>query len=48
MKVPDDRLRSVLGIRDVNFVRGQHTLAMVDSTLQGESATGADGSGGNQ
>jgi len=34
MKVPDDRLRSVLGIRDVNFVRGRHTLAVVDSTLQ--------------
>ena len=48
MKVPDDRLRSVLGIRDVNFVRGQHTLAVVDSTLQDESATGAHGSGGNQ
>jgi 3',5'-cyclic-AMP phosphodiesterase len=33
MKVPDDRLRSVLGITDVNFVRGKHTLAVVDSTL---------------
>jgi 3',5'-cyclic AMP phosphodiesterase CpdA len=35
MKVPDDRLRSVLGITDVNFVRGKHTLAVVDSTLAG-------------
>lgn len=36
MKVPDDRLRSVLGITDVNFVRGKHTLAVVDSTLASE------------
>jgi 3',5'-cyclic-AMP phosphodiesterase len=33
MKVPDDRLRSVLGITQVSFVRGKHTLAVVDSTL---------------
>ena len=38
MKVPDDRLRSVLGITDINFVRGEHTLAVVDSTLAGEPA----------
>ncbi len=44
MKVPDDKLRSVLGIRDVNFVRGQHTLAVVDSTLEG-STTRAAGAG---
>jgi 3',5'-cyclic-AMP phosphodiesterase len=37
MKVPDEKLRSVLGITDVNFVRGKHTLAVIDSTLQ-ESA----------
>jgi 3',5'-cyclic-AMP phosphodiesterase len=35
MKVPDDKLRSVLGITEVNFVRGKHTLAVVDSTLAG-------------
>lgn len=34
MVVPADKLSSVLGVRDVNFVRGQHTLAVVDSTLQ--------------
>ncbi len=34
MKVPDDKLRGLLGITDVNFVRGEHTLAIVDSTLQ--------------
>ena len=33
MKVPDDRLRQVLGITDVNFVRHKHSLAIVDSTL---------------
>jgi 3',5'-cyclic-AMP phosphodiesterase len=34
MKVPADKLRSVLGITDVNFVRGKHALAIVDSSLQ--------------
>ena len=33
MKVPAEKLRSVLGVSDVNFVRGKHTLAIVDSTL---------------
>ena len=33
MKVPAEQLRSVLGITDVKYVRGQHTLAVVDSTL---------------
>jgi 3',5'-cyclic AMP phosphodiesterase CpdA len=33
MKVPADQLRSVLGITDVNLVRGQNALAVVDSTL---------------
>ena len=35
MKVPADKLRGLLGITDVNFVRGKHTLAVMDSTLQG-------------
>jgi 3',5'-cyclic AMP phosphodiesterase CpdA len=35
MKVPDDQLRSVLGITDVNSVRNHHALAVVDSTLAG-------------
>jgi 3',5'-cyclic-AMP phosphodiesterase len=34
MKVAADKLRGMLGITDVNFVRGKHTLAVVDSTLQ--------------
>src|SRR5580693_4224662 len=33
LKVPDDKLRQVLGITDVNFVRGNQSLAIVDSTL---------------
>jgi Icc protein len=33
MKVPAGQLRSLLGITDVNYVRGQHALAVVDSTL---------------
>jgi hypothetical protein len=33
MKVPAGELRSVLGITDVNVKRGDHTLAVVDSTL---------------
>jgi 3',5'-cyclic-AMP phosphodiesterase len=34
MKVPADKLRGLLGITDVNLVRGKHTLAVIDSTLQ--------------
>ncbi len=33
MKVPEDQLRSVLGITDVNFVQGKHALAVTDATL---------------
>jgi 3',5'-cyclic-AMP phosphodiesterase len=33
MKVPPEQLRELLGITDVNFVRGQQTLAVVDSNL---------------
>jgi Icc protein len=33
MKVPAERLRQVLGIRDVNFVAGASRLAVVDSPL---------------
>jgi Icc protein len=33
MKVPAEQLRNVLGITDVNFVRGQHALAITDSPL---------------
>ena len=35
MKVPDDKLRSVLGITDVNLIRGKHSLAIIDSPLAG-------------
>jgi Icc protein len=33
MKVPAEQLRSLLGITDVNFVRGQHALGIIDSNL---------------
>jgi len=33
MKVPAEQLRSVLGITDVNYVRGHQALAVVDSSL---------------
>jgi 3',5'-cyclic AMP phosphodiesterase CpdA len=33
MKVPAEKLRSVLGITDVHFVAQRHQLAIVDSTL---------------
>jgi len=33
MKVPEEQLRTVLGITDVNFVQGKHTLAVTDETL---------------
>ena len=33
MKVPAEKLRDVLGITDVKFVRGNHTLGIVDSSL---------------
>jgi 3',5'-cyclic AMP phosphodiesterase CpdA len=34
LKVPDDQLRRVLGIAEVNFVAGKHELAVVDSALE--------------
>jgi 3',5'-cyclic AMP phosphodiesterase CpdA len=34
MKVPDEKLRSVLGITNVTFKRGQQRLAIVDEPLQ--------------
>jgi len=33
MKVPAEQLRSLLGVTDVNFVRGKNALAVVDSNL---------------
>jgi 3',5'-cyclic-AMP phosphodiesterase len=35
MKVPGEKLRSVLGITDVSFVPGRHALAVTDQTLSG-------------
>jgi 3',5'-cyclic-AMP phosphodiesterase len=33
MKVPDDQLRGLLGVTDVNYVQRRHALAVIDSTL---------------
>ena len=33
MKVPAEKLRSVLGVTSVNYVEGKNTLAVVDSPL---------------
>ena len=33
MRVPAEQLKSVLGITDVNHVRGKHALAVLDSSL---------------
>jgi 3',5'-cyclic-AMP phosphodiesterase len=33
MKVPDDQLRGLLGVTDVNYIRRRHALAVIDSSL---------------
>ena len=33
MKVPAEKLRSVLGITDVNYVQGRSSLVIIDSPL---------------
>jgi hypothetical protein len=38
MKVPAERLRSVLGLADVHYVAKAHSLAVVDSVLGEASA----------
>jgi 3',5'-cyclic-AMP phosphodiesterase len=40
MKVPAERLRTVLGVCDVHFVAGRHQLAVVDEPLVRDSAMG--------
>jgi hypothetical protein len=32
--VPAEKLRGLLGITDVNHIRGQHSLAIIDSSLE--------------
>lgn len=34
MKVPAEQLRTLLGVTDVNYVRGKHSLAIIDSSLR--------------
>jgi hypothetical protein len=33
MKVPAEQLRNMLGLSEVNYVNGKHSLAIVDSNL---------------
>jgi hypothetical protein len=35
MRVPEDKLRSVLGVASINFVQGKERLAIIDTPLQG-------------
>jgi hypothetical protein len=37
IKVPAERLRSVLGITDVTYARGKHALGIIDSSLEEHS-----------
>jgi hypothetical protein len=38
MKVPAEKLKSVLGITDVNYIEHDHTLAVTDSPLMDSAA----------
>jgi Icc protein len=40
MKVPADKLRTLLGITDVNYMEHDHTLAVTDMPLLFAAATG--------
>ena len=42
MKVPDDQLRSVLGLAGINYVQSRHALAIVDSALSGGPGSAAE------
>ena len=48
MAVPAGQLRNLLGITDVNFVRGQHALAVTDSTLAEMASPMMPGMGSQQ
>jgi len=41
LKVPAEKLQSVLGVTDVHFIPQKHQLAVVDSTLADAAATAA-------
>jgi len=43
MKVPAERLRSVLGLSDVHYIEQQHSLAVVDATLAKEGGDSTPG-----
>ncbi len=43
LKVPADQLRKVLGITNVNYIMGEHHLAVVDAPLAGTPPSAATG-----
>ncbi len=45
MKVPADQLRDLLGITDVNYVQGKHSLAIIDSSLAAATSQNQTGAG---
>jgi len=48
MVVPAEKLRSVLGITSARFVRGNHTLAIVDSALDQKAEAGVQSLDGTE
>lgn len=46
LKVPADKLRGLLGVTNVSYLPGKHTLAIVDSPLEQPAAKGQDRASG--
>src|ERR1700681_3687121 len=45
MKVPAEQLRGLLGVTSVDYVRGKHSLAIVDSSLDAAARSGSGAAG---
>jgi hypothetical protein len=43
MKVPAEKLRSVLGLASVNYIQGKQALAIIDSPLETAAAATTTG-----
>jgi Icc protein len=43
MKVPAEKLRSVLGLASVNYIQGKQALAIIDSSLESAAAATTTG-----
>lgn len=48
MTVPSEQLRSYLGLTQVRYAQGKHSLAIVDSTLEAAAGTDTGGDTGDQ